>query len=351
MHSSRFKYLTAAAFLFICGLLFSSPQPAAGAEIRGGMLHFKVMSYNMLKCRSRETRKFAPRAISAPIASIKPDLLGIQERDSKCDSAVKSASQLPYQEYLISGKGLTTSGKSYWITKTNGIASRWPFKSRSIEITGTYKHQKSFLNHALVDMEGIPVSFYVTHMTNVGYSSWKGAINEFLGRTPRVNQMKQIVEVLKKDPHRYKILVGDFNSVPMAAPWRILSDYMEDAFSLIHLTGTRRTKYPNLIRIDHIFTTEDVQVEEAWVAEMGVSDHFPVAARLAIPIPAAESDKQKVMRAQKSLKRLGFLTREPDGLMTAPTREAIMEYQARLGLPVDGCLLPETLQALGAGTK
>ena len=342
------RSLPIAGFFAVCLMvldLFSGASFQAYASDQAeGLLRFKVMSYNMRGCASRTGRKNGSKPMLSPINIVKPDLLGIQEGGCKPD--LRQTTNLPHHEWFISAKGPARNGK-FWSSKSNGLFSRWPFESNSVELPGYYKYQFMFLNNALVNIDGIPLSFYVTHLTNWGYSTWKGVVKEFIGETPRIPQVEKIVKVIKKDPYRFKVLVGDLNTVPMSAPWRLLSGVMEDAFSLFYLTGTRRTTWINVIRIDHIFASEDVQVEDAWVLKDGDSDHFPVAARMAIKTPKVEKKAATVLEVQNKLKKLGYFTAEPNGVMGRSTRQAISAYQANMGLPIDGCLFPGTLQALG----
>ena len=88
------------------------------------------------------------------------------------------------------------------------------------------------------------------------------------------------------------ILLGDLNSTPNHQVHRALSAHLVDAFreagwGLGHTfpaMGGRfwGVPYPNrLVRIDHIFYSDDWQAETARVGEWdGFSDHLPVIARL-----------------------------------------------------------------------
>jgi vancomycin resistance protein VanJ len=86
--------------------------------------------------------------------------------------------------------------------------------------------------------------------------------------------------------------MGDLNATPTHQVYHLLSAHLSDAFreagwGLGHtypasgepLWGVRQ--FRRLVRIDHIFHSEQWRAEAAWVGEWdGSSDHLPVIAQL-----------------------------------------------------------------------
>lgn len=110
----------------------------------------------------------------------------------------------------------------------------------------------------------------------------------------RREQITLILDTVEGQPEPL-ILLGDLNSTPTHEIYHTLSAHLVDAFreagwGLGHTfptTGGRfwGVPYPDrLVRIDHIFHSDEWRAETAWVGEWdGFSDHLPVVARLRLP--------------------------------------------------------------------
>jgi endonuclease/exonuclease/phosphatase (EEP) superfamily protein YafD len=107
----------------------------------------------------------------------------------------------------------------------------------------------------------------------------------------RQDQIERVLELIEGQPEPL-VLLGDLNSTPMHEVYQALSAHLRDAFPRGDLdqgytypaTKGRTYGIPHLgpmVRIDHIFHSDDWWSEAAWVAEWdGASDHRAVIARL-----------------------------------------------------------------------
>jgi endonuclease/exonuclease/phosphatase (EEP) superfamily protein YafD len=101
-----------------------------------------------------------------------------------------------------------------------------------------------------------------------------------------------LIQDMVKDQPEPLILLGDLNSTPMSEVYATLSAHYTDSFAeagwgfghTFPAEGGRLwgIPYPHrMVRIDHIFHSDEWCAEEAWVGEWdGFSDHLPVIARL-----------------------------------------------------------------------
>ena len=97
----------------------------------------------------------------------------------------------------------------------------------------------------------------------------------------RAVQAECIVEFLKNSPYK-TIVCGDFNDVPMSYTYNTITKNMDDAFSekAIGFAYTYDTRY-RLLRIDNILVSPSIEVVSYEVDnEIGLSDHYPVIARI-----------------------------------------------------------------------
>jgi endonuclease/exonuclease/phosphatase family metal-dependent hydrolase len=85
------------------------------------------------------------------------------------------------------------------------------------------------------------------------------------------------------------ILMGDFNSLPNSRPYRLITQRLRDARTLVTPRPNLRafpTRLP-LLAVDHIFVNERLQVDSIAVVRNSqtrvASDHFPVLGKLRQP--------------------------------------------------------------------
>lgn len=97
----------------------------------------------------------------------------------------------------------------------------------------------------------------------------------------RVTQAMEVRTLLEQASHPV-VICGDFNDVPQSYVYRLLREGYTDTFQKagVGLGVTYSGKIPGL-RIDYIFTPEDLTVLETRVLRPGFSDHRPVLSTVA----------------------------------------------------------------------
>lgn len=128
--------------------------------------------------------------------------------------------------------------------------------------------QQRGLLHTVIDVEGIEVSTYNTHLQN-------------LQEGTRVLQISEIGRIMAPDP-RPKLMGGDFNSWPTSRVMRIAYEFMDDTWTALGNGGgaTHPATNPRG-RID-ILLHEDLTPVRADVPHVVLSDHLPVRATYAV---------------------------------------------------------------------
>ena len=166
------------------------------------------------------------------------------------------------------------------------IWSRYPLQVEAVDEDVLCR-----VSSVVVDFDGRAVQVVDVHAW-----SFTGLDQESVERSFRwrQEQIEQVLDMVEGKPEPL-VLMGDLNSTPTHEVYRALSTRLVDAFreagwGLGHTypaTGGRfwGAPYPNrLVRIDHIFHSDEWQAEAAWVGEWdGFSDHRPVIARLRLP--------------------------------------------------------------------
>ena len=328
-------------------LALALAAPAALAANPLVVKNLRVLSYNIRNGVDKNNRNSYP-AVLALIRKQRPDIAIILESGRMDLATASQVLGLPHRAF---------SNRTYRDRyKGSGIAifSRWPVKPEVIDLKGTKKVRRFI--RAWVDVSGFPLSLYAVHLSREGLvdGKGKGLVLEMLGKGSRMEQMESLVKVVKEDPCRFKILAGDLNTFPLSGPYRLLSDYLEDAFpasitgqGTYHETGGKPSP-----KIDHIFHSKPIRTLKAFVVNEGTSDHYPVVADFALPAARDRSlPKKQIQLAQSMLVARRFFPGNVDGYLDPRTRVAIAQYQFSKGLAVDGRLNKQTLDHLIRGKR
>ncbi len=329
-------------------------QASAGASGGAGLIKLKVLSYNCALPQQR--MKAGLNDLMKIVSSQGPDLMAMQEVTE--DTARRAAQDGGLKHVAM----VRAYGQAKWRVKRVALLSRWPMNAKPVKLPGGAKPRTVL--RAEVDIGGVPLVFWAVHFIREGLvdGHLKGILKEVVGGGLRMEEMEALVARIKEDRHRFIIVAGDMNTFPLSAPYRLLAGVLEDAFHDLLTTGTYRLSMlrqgmgqgkAGLMKavpdpkIDHIFHSRAIMDDGAWVIKQGQSDHYPIAARLALPLEAKRPGTADIQRAQAALARAGLLPADDvTGQLNPPTRRAIAKLQEREGLAIDGLLQGEVIKML-----
>ena len=261
--------------LLFCGLFggdLTPPSPVARAGAND--LALTVMTYNVLHTVTDAT------PIATNVTSANPDLVAFQELTPLLAQQLEQeiGTRYPYRTPMHPAD--CHAQVAVW--------SRYPLQVEPVDEDVLCR-----IRSVVVDFDGQAVRVVDVH-------AWPfiGFDQENVERSLswRQEQIDMVLDTVAGQPEPL-ILLGDLNSTPLHQVYQTLSAQLVDSFreagwGLGHTfptTGGRLwgIPYPDrLVRIDHIFHSDDWRAEAAWVAEWdGSSDHRPVVARLRLSRP------------------------------------------------------------------
>jgi len=256
-------------FLGLFGDDLMPPSAVVHAGAEGPTL--TVMTYNVLFT----TTDAIPIATNITIAN--PDLVAFQELGSPLAKQLEQeiGTRYPYRTPLHAECHAEVA-----------IWSRYPLQVESVD-----EDMLCRVCPVVVDFDGRTVRVVDVHAW-----SYTGLDRESVEQSLRwrQEQIELVLASVEGQPEPL-VLLGDLNSTPLHQVYRTLSTHLTDAFreagwGLGHTfpaTGGRcwGLPYPSrLVRIDHIFHSDDWRAEAAWVGKWdSSSDHRPVLARLRLP--------------------------------------------------------------------
>lgn len=223
-----------------------------------------VMSFN-IEGHAALLREAHLGEIAAVIRRHKPDIVGLQEVhrgtwQSRFDDQIAELSRLTGLKFAY-GRSVSPVRGEYG----NAVLTRGAIVASDVIALPSLGEPRSLLR-STIDLDGVRLDFYVTHLT-----AW--------GRVRRQNREAQcscVAEHLRGSRVPF-IVAGDFNA-PLDTPEmkplgssdtvRYAGNPAEESHPL---TGDR---------LDHIFTDSGFTVVSATVLREGPSDHWPLIARL-----------------------------------------------------------------------
>lgn len=295
-------------------------------------LVLKVMTYNVHYARNQAGQVNLDEILDL-IDDQKPDILALQEvrlsdlKRIRQRAGLEYAVRLPTYNSRFSGLGLL---------------SRWPITFQSHRLV--HSDGKRAFIQAAIDLNGIPLAFYNMHLTREGIEKntpLKDFSLEMSSDSPRYQQVAQLKTLLDRDRHRFKIVVGDFNTFTNSRAYSELKASLNEATEgFPSVPGTYRSLWFFQPKIDHIFHSPNIHVRQAAVIERGPSDHFPVTAVMEIDPGcfAGQIDAGDLKKAQSVLSRLGLYQGAIDAVPGPRTRKAVADFQKKNSLIIDGCL-------------
>jgi endonuclease/exonuclease/phosphatase family metal-dependent hydrolase len=95
-----------------------------------------------------------------------------------------------------------------------------------------------------------------------------------------VDQIQIVKEQIKNSPYPI-IICGDLNEIPISYVYNQLTESLNDAFleKGNGLGVTHSSNYP-FMRIDYVFTSNDLVVKGFNLIEKELSDHYPIVAEI-----------------------------------------------------------------------
>lgn len=235
----------------------------------------KILSYNVHSCIGTD-RKLDPARIAEVIAALEPDIIGLQELDvgrsrtGGTDQAHTIASLLRMEYHFHAA--LTLAEERYG----DAILTTLPAKMIKGDVLPSFGEQRGAVA-VEVSLDGRSIQVVNTH----------------LGLRSK-DRRTQMTALLGDDwlgspgwSEKPRILIGDFNSTPATRTYRNAAKALRDAHAASHPRprATFPSRFP-LLRLDHIFISEDVTPVEARVVSTPLtrlaSDHLPLLATVEI---------------------------------------------------------------------
>ena len=240
----------------------------------------RVATYNVRGCRGMDGVRSEER-IAEVIATLDVDVIGLQEldlnrgRSAGIDQAGVIAERLGWHRFFH--PAMVMADGHYG----DAILSRYPMSLRQAKllpsVTTRLCPESRAALWAEIDMPGGVVHIINTHLG--------------LGRRERLMQAELLAgpEWLEStNESQPLVLMGDFNTLPGSAVFRVLTRELRDVRKLLTPYPRLRTfptRYP-LLAVDHVFVNDRVEVLSADVVRNPqtriASDHFPLVADLRI---------------------------------------------------------------------
>ncbi len=252
-------------------------------------MKLKIMTYNIASCR---TYKLGPdfrpvtRDLDRYAEAMKdfaPDVCGLNEVDYKLPRSCR----VKMAEFLGNAIGCESAFAPAvtWGLGTYGNGFLSKYKIKDVEVypipdpetrdEDAYYETRVVL-HAIVDIGGRDVDFFVTHFG--------------LARAEAQNAANTLVELIKKTENP-TVVMGDFNlpaNDPILAPlFELLTDTFEvypDQDEITFPSNPIVTSNPaHYNKIDYIFVSRHFKVESVEIPALLLSDHKPYIAYVNLP--------------------------------------------------------------------
>ncbi|EUB97848.1 Endonuclease/exonuclease/phosphatase [Rhizobium sp. CF080] len=229
----------------------------------------KILSYNVHSCIGTD-RRLDPARVAEVIAALEPDIIGLQELDvgrsrtGGIDQAHTIASLLQMEFHFHAA--LNVAEERY------GDAILTALPARMIKGAGLPSHgEQRGAVWVEIDVGEHKLQVFNTHLGLLGSDRMR-QIGEILGASWMGSPECQ---------DKPKILIGDFNAIPVTATYKAVAGQMADAplLSGTKPRGTFPSRFP-LLRIDHVFVSSEITPVATEVVSTPLSrrasDHLPL---------------------------------------------------------------------------
>ena len=235
-------------------------------------MQIKIMSFNIQHCLNFVTREIDYDLIADTIKKCGADIIGLQEMRDESEAEGYDAQTKIIAEklgfYYYFAEAIKFDGKNPY---GNALISRYPIKSAETilipdpiikEYDGYYETR--CLLKAVIDV-GEELNVLVSHF----------------GLNP--DEHRNAVETIVKNiPTEHCVLMGDFNVEPDN---HVLAPVMDKLYDTAKMFFSPKLSFPTdvpSVKIDYIFVSKDLVVNEADIPEVIASDHRPHTATIKI---------------------------------------------------------------------
>ncbi len=232
--------------------------PPAESDTAVSPLSLTIVSYNIAAGRQVG---YSMRKLAADLKSVNADIVGIQEVDQNCDRSgnidtMKLLSRTSGMEHYAFFKGIDLGAGEYGVA----ILSKYPIlETERVELPSA-GHEQRVVGRALIDVNGTPINFFVTHLS---YEDTAVREGQFAFLSPLLAE------------HAPYVLVGDFNTADYDefAPLAGTAMVNNHDHSLATFPGSGKG-------IDNIvYTTDCWRFDAPAVLESDHSDHYMLYAQ------------------------------------------------------------------------
>lgn len=246
----------------------TAPSPST-ARLTPARHRLKILSYNVHSCIGTD-RRLDPARVAEVIAALEPDIIGLQELDvgrsrtGGIDQAHTIASLLQMEFHFHAA--LNVAEERY------GDAILTALPARMIKGAGLPSHgEQRGAVWVEIEVGEHKLQVFNTHLGLLGGDRMR-QIGEILGASWMGSPECQ---------DQPKILIGDFNAIPVTGTYKAVARQMADAPLLC---GTKpRATFPSrfpLLRIDHVFVSSEITPVATEVVSTPLSrqasDHLPL---------------------------------------------------------------------------
>ena len=235
-------------------------------------MQIKLMSFNTQHCLNFITKEIDYEIMTNAIIKCGADIIGLQEMRDESEAEGYDAQAKIIAEklgfYYYFAEAIRFDGKNPY---GNALISRYPIKSAETilipdpiikEYEGYYETR--CLLKAVIDV-GDGLNVLVGHF----------------GLNP--DEHRNAVETIVKNiPTEHCVLMGDFNVEPDN---HVLAPIMEKLYDTAEMFFSPKLSFPTdvpSVKIDYIFVSKDLVVNEADIPEVIASDHRPHTATIKI---------------------------------------------------------------------
>jgi endonuclease/exonuclease/phosphatase family metal-dependent hydrolase len=232
----------------LIGAGFGTANPSVPVE---GGRELVILTYNIQQGYT-ETGSRDPQAQLQVMRQVDPDLIGLQESDTNRIAGGNA----DLVRYLADHLDMHSYYGPKVVPGTFGIAllSKYPLENPRTFFMYSEGEQTATIQ-AQVRVDGILYNIFVTHLGNGG---------------PIVQQQAILQEL---DGLENVIAMGDFNFRPDSEQYALTRGVLEDAWLLRWPSGTDASGYNPERRIDHVFLSPGMKVQDARFHTGSESDH------------------------------------------------------------------------------